>query len=118
MPDYYYHGALALGATKKRCIFKVILPCAKSGVLSGVILGIGRAIGETMAVVMIAGNQTVLPDSITSGIRTLTGNIVLEMAYASGLHQKALIATAAVLFVFILIINLCFSVLVNKEVKN
>lgn len=118
VPDYYYHGALALGATKERCIFKVILPCAKSGVLSGVILGIGRAIGETMAVVMIAGNQTVLPDSITSGIRTLTGNIVLEMAYASGLHQKALIATAAVLFVFILIINLCFSVLVNKEVKN
>lgn len=118
VPDYYYHGALALGATKERCIFKVILPCAKSGVLSGVILGIGRAIGETMAVVMIAGNQAVLPDSITSGIRTLTGNIVLEMAYASGLHQKALIATAAVLFVFILIINLCFSVLVNKEVKN
>lgn len=118
VPDYYYQGALALGATKERCIFKIILPAAKSGVLSGVILGIGRAIGETMAVVMIAGNQAVLPDSITSGIRTLTGNIVLEMAYASGLHQKALIATAAVLFVFILIINLCFSLLKNKEVKN
>lgn len=118
VPDYYYQGALALGATKERCIFKIILPAAKSGVLSGVILGIGRAIGETMAVVMIAGNQAVLPDSITSGVRTLTGNIVLEMAYASGLHQKALIATAAVLFVFILIINLCFSLLKNKEVKN
>lgn len=111
----YYDGALALGATKERGIFKTILPAAKSGVLSGVILGIGRAIGETMAVVMVAGNQAILPDSITSGVRTLTGNIVLEMAYASGLHQKALIATAAVLFVFILIINICFSAVSKRR---
>ncbi|MGN0528708.1 MAG: phosphate ABC transporter permease subunit PstC [Eubacterium sp.] len=111
VPSQYFEGALALGATKERCIFKTVLPAASSGILCGVILGIGRAIGETMAVVMIAGNQPVLPDSITSGVRTLTGNIVLEMAYAAGLHRQALIATAAVLFVFILIINLCFTAL-------
>lgn len=111
VPPQYFEGALALGATKERCIFKTVLPAVSSGVLCGVILGIGRAIGETMAVVMIAGNQPVLPDSITSGVRTLTGNIVLEMAYAAGLHRQALIATAAVLFVFILIINLCFTAL-------
>ncbi|MGN0522125.1 MAG: phosphate ABC transporter permease subunit PstC [Eubacterium sp.] len=115
VPAYYYEGALALGATKERSIFKTVIPAASSGILSGIILGIGRAIGETMAVVMIAGNQAVLPDSITSGVRTLTGNIVLEMAYASGLHQRALIATAVVLFVFILIINLCFSALTRKK---
>lgn len=82
--------------------------------MSGIILGVGRAIGETMAVVMIAGNQAVLPDSITSGVRTLTGNIVLEMGYAAGLHREALIATAVVLFVFILIINVCFSLVSRK----
>ena len=82
---------------------------AGSGILSGVVLGIGRAIGETMAVVMIAGNQAILPDSILSGTRTLTANIVLEMAYAAQLHRGALIATAVVLFVFILLINLSFS---------
>lgn len=115
VPSYYFDGALALGATKERGIFKTVIPAARSGILSGVILGIGRAIGETMAVVMIAGNQAVFPKSITSGVRTLTGNIVIEMAYASGLHRDALIATAAVLFVFILIINLCFSVLTRKK---
>ena len=115
VPPQYFEGAVALGATKERAIFKTVLPAAKSGVLSGIILGIGRAIGETMAVVMIIGNQAVLPDSITSGVRTLTGNIVLEMGYASGLHRKALIATAAVLFVFILIINLCFSAVTRKK---
>lgn len=115
VPSHYFEGALALGATKERSIFKTVLPAAKSGILSGVILGIGRAIGETMAVVMIAGNQAILPESITSGVRTLTGNIVIEMAYASGLHREALIGTAVVLFVFILIINLCFSVLTRKK---
>lgn len=111
VPESYYEGALALGATKERSIFKTIIPAAKSGVLSGVILGMGRAIGETMAVVMVCGNQPIFPDSILSGTRTLTANIVLEMGYASGLHRSALIATAVVLFVFILIINLCFSIL-------
>ena len=106
---------MALGATKERSLFKTVIPAARSGILSGVILGIGRAIGETMAVVMIAGNQAVLPDSITSGVRTLTGNIVLEMGYASGLHRGALIGTAVVLFVFILLINLSFSAITRKK---
>lgn len=116
-PDMYYEGALALGATKERSIFGAVFPAAKSGILSGVILGIGRAIGETMAVVIVAGNQAVIPKSLTDGIRTLTANIVLEMAYAAELHREALIATAVVLFVFILAINLCFSAIKRKAVK-
>ncbi|MFQ9515822.1 MAG: phosphate ABC transporter permease subunit PstC [Eubacterium sp.] len=114
VPENYYEGALALGATKERSIFKTVVPAAKSGIMSGIILGMGRAIGETMAVVMVCGNQPIMPDSILSGARTLTSNIVLEMAYASGLHRDSLIATAVVLFVFILIINLCFT-LVNRR---
>ena len=115
VPDYYYEGSLALGATHERSVFKAVLPAAKSGITSGVILGIGRAIGETMAVVMVAGNQAVLPNNgLFSGIRTMTANIVLEMGYAAELHRGTLIATAVVLFVFILIINLLFS-LVSKR---
>lgn len=117
VPTQYFEGALALGATKERSIFKTVIPVASSGVLSGIILGVGRAIGETMAVIMIIGNQPVLPESILSGVRTLTGNIVIEMAYSSGLHRGALIATAVVLFVFILIINLCFSALTRKKIS-
>ncbi len=109
VPKGYLEGSLALGATTERSVFKVLLPAAGSGVVSSVILGIGRAIGETMAVVMIAGNQAVIPKSVFSGVRTLTANIVLEMSYAAQLHRGALIATAVVLFVFILIINLCFA---------
>ena len=116
-PDMYYEGALALGATKERSIFGAVFPAAKSGILSGVILGIGRAIGETMAVVIVAGNQADIPKSLTDGVRTLTANIVLEMAYAAELHREALIATAVVLFVFILAINLCFSAIKRKAVK-
>lgn len=116
-PDMYYEGALALGATKERSIFGAVFPAARSGILSGVILGIGRAIGETMAVVIVAGNQAVIPKSLTDGVRTLTANIVLEMAYAAELHREALIATAVVLFVFILVINLCFSAIKRKAVK-
>ena len=115
MPTQYYEGALALGATKEQSIFKTVLPAASSGVLSGIILGIGRAIGETMAVIMVIGNQPVLPNSVLSGVRTLTGNIVIEMAYASGLHRGALIGTAVVLFVLIMIINLCFSAVTRKK---
>jgi len=115
VPESYYEGALALGATKERSIFKTVIPAAKSGVMSGIILGMGRAIGETMAVVMVAGNQAIIPDSITSGVRTLTANIVLEMAYATGLHRRALIATAVVLFVFVLIINVCFSIINRRS---
>lgn len=115
VPENYYEGALALGATHERSVFKATLPAAKSGIAAGVILGIGRAIGEAMAVKIVAGNQPVIPRSIFSGVRTLTSNIVLEMGYASQLHREALIATAVVLFVFILIINLLFSLLKRKE---
>lgn len=109
VPDSYFEGSLALGATKERSIFCSMFPAAWSGILSGVILAIGRAAGETMAVVMVAGNSSVMPSAITSRVRTLSANIVLEMGYAADLHREALIATALVLFVFILIINLCFS---------
>ena len=115
VPESYFEGALALGATKERGVFTAVLPAAKSGIFAGIILGIGRAIGETMAVVMIAGNQTIIPDEITDGVRTLTANVVLEMGYATGVHRKALIATAVVLFVFILIINLSFSLLKGRN---
>ncbi len=115
VPDSYYEGSVALGATHERSVFSAVLPAAKSGILAGVILGIGRAVGETMAVVMVAGNQTLLPEKLTDGIRTLTANIVLEMGYATDLHREALIACGVVLFVFILIINLCFSALKGRE---
>ena len=111
VPDSYYEGALALGASHERSVFFATLPAAKSGILAGVILGVGRAIGETMAVIMVAGNQPRMPKGIFQGVRTLTANIVMEMGYATDLHREALIATAVVLFVFILLINLSFSVL-------
>ncbi|HAX51435.1 phosphate ABC transporter permease subunit PstC [Muricomes intestini] len=113
VPAQYYEGALALGATHERSIFKVIIPAAKSGVVAGVVLGIGRAIGETMAVIMVAGNQARMPAGIMKGVRTLTANIVIEMGYAADLHREALIATGVVLFVFILLIN--FSVALIKR---
>lgn len=115
VPESYYEGALALGATKERSMFWVVLPAAKSGVLAGVVLGAGRAIGETMAVIMVAGNQARVPDHILKGVRTLTANIVLEMGYAADLHREALIATGVVLFVFILLVNLSFSVLKSRS---
>ena len=105
VPASYYEGALALGASHERSIFFVVLPAAKSGIMTAVVLCIGRAIGETMAVIMVAGNQARMPEGIFKGIRTLTANIVIEMGYAANLHREALIATAVVLFVFILIIN-------------
>jgi phosphate transport system permease protein len=114
VPESYYEGGLALGATHERSVFFTTLPAAKSGILAGVILGVGRAIGETMAVVMVAGNQARMPVGILKGIRTMTANIVIEMGYATDLHREALIATAVVLFVFILLINLLFSALKRK----
>lgn len=114
VPDSYYDGALALGATRERSMFFAVLPAAKSGIFAGVILGIGRAIGETMAVMMVAGNQARLPEGILEGVRTLTSNIVMEMGYATDLHRGALIATGVVLFVFILIINVLFSIVKRK----
>lgn len=116
VPNSYYEGALALGATHERSVFFTIVPAAKSGIMAGVILGVGRAIGETMAVVMIAGNQPIIPGGILSGVRTMTANIVIEMGYAADLHREALIATAVVLFVFVLIINLLFS-LIKRRTK-
>ena len=124
VPESYYEGSLALGATHERSVFYAVLPAAKSGVLSAesgvmsaVILGVGRAIGETMAVVMVAGNQTWMPKGLFQGLRTMTSNIVIEMGYAADLHREALIATGVVLFVFILLINLCFSLVKGGE-KN
>ena len=114
VPKSYYEGSLGLGATHERSVFFAVLPAAKQGILAGVILGVGRAIGETMAVIMVAGNQPVVPNSIFSGVRTMTANIVMEMGYAADLHREALLATAVVLFVFILIINLCFSMLKRR----
>ncbi|HJC14169.1 MAG TPA: phosphate ABC transporter permease subunit PstC [Candidatus Agathobaculum intestinigallinarum] len=115
VPNAYYEGAVAMGATHERAVFSVMLPAAKSGVLAGIVLGIGRAIGETMAVIMVAGNQPRLTANLLEGIRTMTANIVIEMGYATGLHREALIATGVVLFVFILLINLCFSVLKRRK---
>ena len=111
VPRSYYEGALALGATHERSVYTAVVPAASSGILAGVVLGVGRAMGETMAVIMVAGNQPRMPKGILQGVRTLTGNIVIEMGYAAGLHREALIATGVVLFVFILLMNLCFSVL-------
>lgn len=116
VPNKYYEGALALGATHERSVYRTIVPAAKSGITAGVILGVGRAIGETMAVIMVAGNQARIPTSILKGVRTMTANIVIEMGYATDFHREALIATGVVLFIFILIINLLFSILKRKAV--
>lgn len=118
VPDKYYQGALALGATHERSVFRTVVPAAKSGIMAGIVLGIGRAFGETMAVIMIAGNQAWIPDNMFQGIRTLTANIVMEMGYAQDLHREALIATGVVLFIFILIINLLFSLLKKRNANT
>lgn len=116
--ESYYEGALALGATHEHSVFTVVVPAAKSGIMAAVVLGVGRAIGETMAVMMVAGNQARVPTSIFKGVRTLTANIVMEMGYATDLHREALIATGVVLFVFILIINISFSILKSQGEEN
>ena len=117
VPESYYEGAIALGATHERAVAKIVFPAAKSGILASVILGIGRAVGETMAVIMVAGNQARMPSGILKGVRTLTANIVTEMGYAAELHRDALIASGVVLFVFILLLNLSFSLITNKKGK-
>ena len=118
VPKSYYQGAIGLGTTHERAILTVVVPAAKNGILSAIILGIGRAIGETMAVILVAGNQPRIPTELNQGVRTLTTNIVMEIAYATGQHREALIATAVVLFVFILIINLFFTRVKNKGGKR
>lgn len=115
VPSSYYEGALALGATHERSVFHVVLPAAKSGVMAGIVLGIGRAIGEATAVMMVAGNRTSMPNGLLKGVRTLTSNIVMEMGYAVDLHREALIATAVVLFVFVLLINALTSMLKRRN---
>lgn len=117
VPDSYYEGARALGVTHERSVFFTVVPAAKSGIMAGIVLGVGRAIGETMAVIMVAGNQARMPAGLFKGIRTLTANIVIEMGYATDLHREALIATGVVLFVFVLIINLLFSVLKRRSAE-
>ena len=118
VPTQYYEGAVALGATHERAIFRVVLPAAKSGTIAAIVLGVGRAIGETMAVIMVAGNQARMPQGIFRGIRTLTANIVIEMGYATDLHREALIATGVLLFVFILIINFCVALLNRRDSRE
>lgn len=115
VPSSYYQGAIALGVSKEIAIFKVIIPAAKQGILSAVVLGIGRAIGETMAVVMVAGNQPHLPRGILDGVRTLTANMIMEMGYASGVHKEALIATGVFLFLFTLILNIILNILKRRS---
>ena len=114
VPSTYYQGAVALGVSKEIAIFKVIIPAAKQGILSAIVLGIGRAIGETMAVVMVAGNQPHLPNGVLDGVRTLTTNMIMEMGYASGVHKEALIATGVFLFLFTLLLNIILSVLKRR----
>ena len=114
VPKKYYEGALALGADHERSVFRVIVPAATSGIMAGVVLGVGRAIGETMAVIVVAGNQPLIPESIFNGVRTMTANIVLEMGYAADLHRGALVATGVVLFVFILLITMLFNVIKKR----
>ena len=118
VPTSYYEGALALGATHERSVFFTVFPAAKSGIMAGVVLGIGRSIGETMAVIMVAGNQTWMPQGLFKGLRTMTANIVIEMGYATDLHREALIATGVVLFVFILLINLLVSALKSRAIAE
>lgn len=118
VPENYYEGSLALGATHEKSVFFTVIPAAKSGIMAAVVLGVGRAIGETLAVSMIIGNQPIIPDSILAGARTMTTNIVLEMGYATGLHREALIGTAVVLFVFILLINTLFSVINSRRERT
>ena len=114
----YYEGSVGLGATHERSIFRCVLPACKSGIMTGVVLGLGRAIGETMAVIMVAGNQAAIPKALTDGVRTMTTNIVMEMGYAVDLHRQALIGTAVVLFIFILIINFLLAILNRGDQQN
>ena len=115
VPKSYKEGSLALGASHIETTFKVVVPAAKSGILAAVVLGIGRAIGETMAIILVAGNSPIIPTSIMSSVRPLTTNIALEMGYAFGTHQEMLFATGVILFLFILLLNLVLSKLSSKE---
>ncbi len=115
VPKSYKEGSLALGASHIETTFKVVVPAAKSGILAAVVLGIGRAIGETMAIILVAGNSPIIPSSIMDSVRPLTTNIALEMGYSFGTHQEMLFATGVILFLFILLLNLVLTKLSSKE---
>jgi len=117
VPKMYREGSLALGASEIGTIFKVVVPSAKSGIMAAIVLGLGRAIGETMAVILIAGNSLITPTSLTDSVRPLTTNIALEMGYAAGVHQEMLFATGIVLFSFILILNFVLAKISAKGAK-
>jgi phosphate transport system permease protein len=114
VPNSYREGAFALGATHWQTIHMVVLPAAKSGIIAGIILGLGRAIGETMAVIMVVGNAVIVPHSALDSVRTLTANIALEMGYATGMHRQALFATGVVLLVIIMVLNYLASVVIRN----
>jgi len=115
VPDVYRDGSIALGATQWQTVHRVVLPAASSGIITAVILGMGRAVGETMAVIMVAGNALKIPTSILDPVRTLTSNIALELGYAAGRHREALFATGIVLFVIIMILNLSATLLARRK---
>jgi len=116
VPNSYYEGSLAMGATHESSVFRAIVPAAKSGIVSGIVLGIGRAIGETTAILMVAGNQARMPTGILAGVRTLTVNVLLEMGYAADVHRESLIATGVVLFIIVMAINFIFSFINRRRV--
>lgn len=118
VPRSYYEGALALGSTHSQAVFGTVTKAAKSGVTASLVLGIGRALGETMAVVMVAGNSVAYPDSLFNSFRVLTANIVMEMGYAGEVQQGALVATGVILLVFVLIVNLVFGAISKKAIKG
>lgn len=118
VPRAYYEGALALGSTHSQAVFGTVTKAAKSGVTASLVLGIGRALGETMAVVMVAGNSVAYPDSLFNSFRVLTANIVMEMGYAGEVQQGALVATGVILLVFVLIVNLIFGAISKKAIKS
>jgi phosphate transport system permease protein len=115
VPDLYRDGSLALGATRWQTVSRVVLPAAKSGIITAVILGMGRAIGETMAVIMVAGNALQIPHSVLDPVRTLTSNIALELGYAAGRHREALFATGIVLFIIIMVLNLSATLITRRR---
>lgn len=116
VPAMYYEGALALGMTKEQAIFRILVPSASSGIMTSLGLGMGRAVGETMAVIMVAGNTVKFPQGLFDGFMTLTGNIVMDMSYAMGIHRSALVATGFVLLIFILILNMILYKIKNKSI--
>lgn len=117
VPRFYYEGALAIGTNHTEAVFKIMVPSARSGIVASLVLGIGRALGETMAVVMVAGNSVAYPHSLFNSFRTMTANIVLEMGYAGEVQQGALVSTGVVLMFFVLLVNLIFNAIASKAVK-